>query len=146
MFGCSCLVSLRHRIQATNSSFLYLVENVGIEPLPKTPRLVCFRYTTFSMPKVEYLLTAPPSAYMKEGCCGRKMEKTPTTLAGVGGFEPPNARVKVLCLAAWLYPIVAASVGFEPTGVCNTNGLANRHNKPLCQLTVLGRSLTLTRR
>ena len=27
-----------------------------------------------------------------------------TPLAGVGGFEPPNARVKVWCLTAWRYP------------------------------------------
>ena len=25
-------------------------------------------------------------------------------LAGVGGFEPPNTGVKVLCLTAWRYP------------------------------------------
>ena len=41
-------------------------------------------------------------------------------LAGVAGFEPTNAGVKVPCLTAWLHPIaplykVGWTVGFEPT-------------------------------
>lgn len=46
----------------------------------------------------------------------------PTILAGVGGFEPPYTRVKVLCLYHLATPQylgtmlkLAPEVGFEPT-------------------------------
>ena len=32
--------------------------------------------------------------------------RVPFVLAGVAGFGPTNARVKVWCLTAWLYPIL----------------------------------------
>ena len=40
-------------------------------------------------------------------------------LAGVAGFEPTHAGVKVPCLTAWLHPtdLLARVVGFEPTNV-----------------------------
>ena len=41
-------------------------------------------------------------------------------MAGVAGFEPTNARIKILCLTTWRHPInvclfVAGVVGLEPT-------------------------------
>ena len=51
-------------------------------------------------------------------------------LAGVAGFEPTNARIKILCLTTWRHPymirtfllkILAGVVGFEPTQCWNQN-------------------------
>ena len=36
-------------------------------------------------------------------------------MAGVAGFEPTNAGVKVPCRTAWRHPIMATVAGFEPT-------------------------------
>ena len=35
-------------------------------------------------------------------------------MAGVPGFEPGHAGVKVLCLTAWLHPNMAEPTGLEP--------------------------------
>ncbi len=35
-------------------------------------------------------------------------------LIGVAGFEPTNARVKVWCLTAWLYPIIYLQIQEQP--------------------------------
>ena len=53
-------------------------------------------------------------------------------LAGVGGFEPPHARVKVWCLTAWLHPNIyfwfymGWKMGLEPTASGATNQRSNQ--------------------
>ena len=34
-------------------------------------------------------------------------------MAGVAGFEPTNARIKIVCLTAWRYPYASAFVGLS---------------------------------
>ena len=49
-------------------------------------------------------------------------------MAGVAGFEPTNARIKILCLTTWRHPYnecvrrdMAGVVGLEPTQCWNQN-------------------------
>ena len=45
-------------------------------------------------------------------------------MAGVDGFEPSDAGVKVLCLTAWRYPNIKPKTGIEP--VLSPQQLRNR--------------------
>ena len=49
-------------------------------------------------------------------------------LAGMAGFEPTDARVKVSCLTPWLHPnVMGWKVGFEPM----TSGATNQRSNQL---------------
>ena len=68
-------------------------------------------------------------------------------MAGVAGFEPTNARIKILCLTTWRHPNtmscqplfnMAGVVGFEPTQCWNQNPMPYHLATPQCQINLWG--------
>ena len=64
-------------------------------------------------------------------------------MAGVAGFEPTHARIKILCLTAWRHPIksvsvVAGVVGLEPTQCWSQNPMPYHLATPHQKLLIFG--------